>query len=72
MNPMPAMSRRGNKREAISQVACFAADQANAPALPLDQDPKSVVPDFMNPLGADWRPFCRAGKTWLEGGLPAG
>jgi hypothetical protein len=48
------------------------AEQANVPALPPDQDPKSVVLDLINPLGADSRLFCRAGKTWLEGGLPAG
>ena len=36
------------------------------------QDAKAVVFDFMNSLGADLRLFRRAGKTWLEGGLPAG
>jgi hypothetical protein len=36
------------------------------------QDAETVVLDLMNPLRADWRLFCQAGKTWLEGRLPAG
>jgi hypothetical protein len=35
------------------------------------QDAETVVLDLMNPLGPDWRLFCRAGKTWLEGSFPA-
>ena len=60
--------RRDRRRKAVSQIVAVAAQEPDASALTVRQDPEAIVLDLVNPTGSGRRMLCDTRQARLKRG----